>query len=62
MIVGGILLLARPGILAVAPDLAMILAVLLIVGGAVLLLTGIWRRRGGGGDGDGDGWDDGAVV
>jgi len=30
----------------------------------VLLLTGIWRRRGGGGggDGDGDGWDDGAVV
>jgi len=62
MIVGGILLLARPGILAVAPDLAMILAVLLIVGGAVLLLTGIWRRRGGGGGGDGDGWDDGAVV
>ena len=64
MIVGGILLLARPGILAVAPDLAMILAVLLIVGGVVLLLTGIWRRRGGGGggDGDGDGWDDGAVV
>jgi hypothetical protein len=32
---------------------------LLIVGGAVLLVTGIWRRRGGSG---GDGWDDGAVV
>lgn len=59
MILTGILLLARPGILAVAPDLALILAVLLIVGGAVLLVTGIWRRRGGNG---GDGWDDGAVV
>jgi hypothetical protein len=59
MILGGILLLARPGILAVAPDLAMVLAVLLIVGGAVLLVTGIWRRRGGK---DGNGWDDGAVV
>ena len=58
MILGGILLLARPGILAVGPDLALIFAVLLIVGGAVLLVTGIWRRRGG----DGDGWDDGAVV
>ncbi len=57
LIMGGILLLARPGILAVSPELAMVLAVLLIVGGAVLLVTGIWRRRGGG-----DGWDDGAVV
>ena len=61
MILGGILLLARPGLLAVAPDLAMVLAVLLIVGGAVLLVTGIWRRRSGS-DGNGDGWDDGAVV
>ena len=59
MILGGILLLARPGILSVAPDLALVLAMLLIVGGAVLLVTGIWRRRGGN---DGDGWDDGAVV
>jgi len=57
MIVAGIGLLARPGILAVSANLAMILAVLLIVGGAILLVTGIWRRRGGG-----DGWDDGAVV
>lgn len=57
MIMAGILLLTRPGVLAVSPDLAMVLAVVLIVGGAVLLLTGIWRRRGGG-----DGWDDGAVV
>jgi hypothetical protein len=59
MILGGILLLARPGILSVAPDLALVLAMLLIVGGAVLLVTGIWRRRGGN---DGDGWDDGAIV
>jgi hypothetical protein len=59
MILGGILLLARPGLLAVAPDLAMVLAVLLIVGGAALLATGIWRCRSGS---DGDGWDDGAVV
>ena len=29
------------------------------VGGSVLLLTGIWRRRGGD---SGDGWDDGAAV
>jgi len=59
MILGGILLLARPGILSVAPDLALVLAMLLIVGGAVLLVTGIWRRRGGN---EGDGWDDGAAV
>ncbi len=58
MIVGGILLLARPGILAVAPDLAMIMAVLLIVGGATLLVTGIWRHR----RSNGDSRDDGAVV
>lgn len=56
MIMVGILLLARPGILAVSPELAMVLAVLLIVGGAVLLVTGIWRHRGG------EGRDDGAVV
>jgi len=36
-----------------------VLALLLILGGAVLLLTGIWRRRS---HGDADGWDDGAVV
>lgn len=59
LIVAGILLLTRPGLLAVSPDLAMILAVLGIVGGSVLLLTGIWRRRGGD---SGDGWDDGAAV
>lgn len=58
MIIVGILLLVRPGILAVAPELAMVLGALLIVGGTVLLATGIWRRRGG----DGDGWDNGAVV
>lgn len=58
MLIGGIALLVRPGLLAVGADLALILALLLILGGATLLLTGIWRRRGG----DGDGWDDGAVV
>ena len=59
MILAGIALLARPGLLAVGPDLALVLAVVLILAGASILLTGIWRRRGGG---DGDGWDDGAVV
>ena len=59
MILGGILLLARPGLLAVGADVALVMAVILIVGGAAMLLSGIWRRRGGG---NGDGWDDGAVV
>ena len=36
-----------------------VFAVVLILGGAAILLTGIWRRRDGG---DADGWDDGAVV
>lgn len=59
LILAGIALLARPGLLAVGADLALVLALVLILGGAALLLTGIWRRRGGG---DADGWDDGAVV
>ncbi len=56
MIVAGIVLLARPGLLAVEVDLTLVLAVGLILGGAVLLLTGIWRRHAGRDE------DDGAVV
>jgi len=59
MILAGIALLARPGLLAVATELTLVFAVVLILGGAAILLTGIWRRRDGG---DADGWDDGAVV
>jgi hypothetical protein len=56
MILAGIVLLARPGLLAVEVDLTLVLAVGLILGGAVLLLTGIWRRHAGRDE------DDGAVV
>ena len=45
MIVAGIVLLAKPGLLAIGPDLALVMAVGLLLGGATLLLTGIWRRR-----------------
>lgn len=58
LVAAGIALLARPGLLAVSADLALILAVLCIVGGVTLLLTGIWQRRH---SQDADG-DDGAVV
>ncbi len=56
MILAGVVLLAKPGLLAVEVDLTLVLAVALILGGAVVLLTGIWRRHAGR---DGD---DGAVV
>ena len=49
---------ARPGLLAVSADLALVLALLFIVGGVTLLLTGIWQRRH---SQDAEG-DDGAVV
>ena len=47
MILAGIVLLAKPGLLAVEIDLTLVLAVGLILGGAVVLLTGIWRRHAG---------------
>jgi hypothetical protein len=59
MLLGGLVLLARPGLLAIGFDLTLILAVILMLGGSAILLAGIWKRRGGG---DADGWDDGAVV
>ena len=43
MLLGGLVLLARPGLLAVGFDLTLVIAVVLILGGAVLLLTGIWN-------------------
>jgi len=58
LLAAGIALLARPGLLAVSADLALVLALLFIVGGVTLLLTGIWQRRH---SQDADG-DDGAVV
>ncbi len=57
MIVAGIVLLARPSLLAVEIDLTLVMAVGLILGGAVVVLTGIWRRHAGR-----DGTDDGAIV
>lgn len=59
LIVAGLVLLARPALLAVGVELTMVLAAGLIVGGAYLLLVGIWRRRSAD---HGDGSDDGAVV
>jgi len=55
----GILLVARPGLLSVGPDLVLILALALLVSGAGLLVAGMRRHHG---NGDGDGEDDGAVV
>ena len=59
LIVGGLCLLARPSVLAVGVELTLVIAVAMILGGAYLLLAGIWRRRAAG---DADGSDDGAVV
>ena len=59
LIVGGLCLLARPSVLAVGVELTLVLAVAMILGGAYLLLAGIWRRRAAG---DADGSDDGSVV
>jgi hypothetical protein len=58
LLAAGIALLARPGLLAVSADFALVLALLFIVGGVTLLLTGIWQRRH---SQDAEG-DDGAVV
>ena len=58
LIVGGLCLLAKPSVLAVGVELTLVIAVAMILGGAYLLLAGIWRRRAG----DADGSDDGAVV
>jgi hypothetical protein len=59
LIVAGLVLLARPALLAVGVELTMVLAAGLIIGGAYLLLVGIWRRRSADHD---DGSDDGAIV
>lgn len=59
MLLGGITLLARPGLLAVGFDLTLVIAVVLILSGVAVLLTGIWRRRD---TAEADGWDDGAEV
>ncbi len=59
MLIGGIILLARPGLLTLGFDLSLVLAVVLILGGVTVLLTGIWRRRA---TAEADGWDDGAEV
>ncbi len=59
MLLGGIILLAHPGLLAVGFDLTLVIAVVLILGGVTVLLTGIWRRRA---SAEADGWDDGAEV
>jgi hypothetical protein len=58
LIVAGFLMLAWPGLLAVAGDVTLVLGLLLILAGLGLLLFGLRRRRGE----PGDGWDDGAVV
>jgi len=59
LMAAGILLVARPGLLSVGPDLVLILALALLVSGAGLLVAGMRRQHG---NGDGDGEDDGAVV
>jgi hypothetical protein len=59
LMAAGLLLVVRPGLLSVGPDLVLILALVLLVSGAGLLVAGMRRQHG---NGDGDGEDDGAVV
>jgi len=59
LMAAGLLLVVRPGLLSVGPDLVLILALILLVSGAGLLVAGMRRQHG---SGDGDGEDDGAVV
>ena len=61
MIIAGIVLMARPGLLAIGADLVLVLALVLIVGGFGLLVAGMRRPGAGGPDGP-NGWDDGAQV
>jgi len=56
LIAAGLCLLAKPSVLAVGIELTLVIAVGMILGGAYLLLAGIWRRRAAGDS------DDGAVV
>jgi hypothetical protein len=55
LILAGLIMLARPGLLAVGVEFTMVIAASAILGGAYLLLVGIWRRRS-------QDDDDGAVV
>lgn len=57
LMAAGLLLVVRPGLLSVGPDLVLILALVLLVSGAGFLVAGMRRQHG-----DGDGEDDGAVV
>lgn len=54
----GIGVVVGPNVLSISPDSALLLAVLLIVAGGTLLVTGLRRGRGD----PGDGWDDGSRV
>ncbi len=58
LIVTGILLLSWPALLPASTDLIVVLALLLIMGGAGILVAGMRRHRGE----PGEGWDDGAEV
>lgn len=54
----GILLLAWPSLLPASFELIMVLALVLVLGGAAILVAGMRRHRGQ----PGEGWDDGAEV
>lgn len=58
LIAVGILLLAWPALLPAAFEVTLVLALLLILGGASVLVAGMRRHRGE----PGEGWDDGAEV
>lgn len=55
LLTAGVLLVARPGLLSVATEVVLVLALSLMGGGVWLLITGLRRRHD-------DGSDDGAVV
>lgn len=60
LLVLGVLAMARPSLLAVAPDVVLVLGLLLVMAGLALLISGL-RARSADPDG-GDGWDDGARL
>lgn len=56
----GLFLLIRPGLLAVGPDVVLVLGIACLIGGFAMLIHGLRPRSAD--PEDGDGWDDGARL
>ena len=60
LMAGGLVMLVRPSLLQVAPDVVLVLGIGLLVGGFGMLVFGLRPRATD--PGDADGWDDGARL